>query len=223
MPSDGSPAFHALQAEAKARNLTILCAMGEAACADAPGLEPGTRTLLLLSPLEPDFYEGFEASDEMLDGRPDPYDRYTLRIVGKWADEIDAMDYYPFDTAQPFLAWAKASGGAHGSPVGMLAHREAGLWLSFRAALALDWAVGLPPPLPSPCAPCPAPCATACPVGALTQRGYDTERCKDWLSRPEGRDCMTYGCLVRHACPFGQGYPRLDRQSAFHMRAFRRN
>ena len=220
MQSDGSPAFKTLQAQARARNLVIHCAIDLDLCQDVRGVEPGARTLVLLSPLEPDFFEAFEASEEARDGRADPYDRYTLRIVSAWADALDAMDYYPFGPARPFLSWARDSGSVHGSPVGLLAHRESGLWLSFRAALALDREMALPAPLPSPCISCDAPCTRACPVGALTEAGYDTERCKDWLRRPEGRDCLTMGCLVRHACPSGQGFPRLDRQSEFHMRAF---
>lgn len=92
--------------------------------------------------------------------------------------------------------------------------------VSFRGALALKEAVEVPPAAPRPCDACAAPCLTTCPVGALTGAGYDLPACHAFLDQPEGRDCMTGGCLVRRACPLSQSYARLPEQSGYHMRQF---
>ena len=126
----------------------------------------------------------------------------------------------------PFQRWAQATGRIWQSPAGLLVHAEAGLWVSFRGALALPFDLALPPAA-RPCDSCAGkPCLNACPVGALgAQAGglYDVPRCHDYLARPEGQgSCMARGCGVRRACPLSQSHARLEDQSAYHMRQFHR-
>ncbi|GAB4287359.1 MAG: hypothetical protein Kow0058_07010 [Roseovarius sp.] len=190
-------------------------------------LPEGLAAVVLLGPREPGFWAMFTAQPEYADGRPDPLDRWSRRAVHALAGQFGARALFPFSGPphHPFPRWAVASGRAHVSPVGLLVHDEAGLWLSYRGAL------GLAQPLPeadrprrgavSPCAGCTArPCLTACPVDALRGDRYDVAACKTDLDRP-GNDCMTRGCAVRRACPVSRGHGRRDEQSAFHMRAFR--
>ncbi|UWQ21208.1 ferredoxin [Jannaschia sp. W003] len=187
-----------LAAAARARALVLL------------GVAPGG--IALLGPDPARFWSALAASPEW--GAPDPVDRWSARVVGAWADELDVEARFPFgDPPAPFVRWALAS-GCHLSPVGMLVHPEQGLTVSFRGALVVPGLAATT--APDPCTDCSAPCRTACPVGALRE-GYDVAACRAWLGSPQG-DCLARGCAARRACPLSQ--PRPDAQSAHHMRHF---
>ena len=186
-------------------------------------LPPDIATLILLGPSEPGFWPRFTASPEYADGLPDPLDRWSTRQIGALADTLGARAFFPFGGPpwQPFLQWALDSGRAHVSPVGLLVHDRAGLMVSYRGALGFAHALDLPDAPPKPCDTCATrPCLSACPVDALSPRGYDVEACKADLDRA-GNDCLSRGCAVRRACPLSQSHGRLEAQSAFHMRAFK--
>lgn len=188
---------------------------------DEAGLPQGTRTLLLIGPAEPGFWPHVTAQAEW-DGQPDPVDRWSRRVIGRLACDLGAKALFPFGGPpyQPFYQWALRTGQVWDSPVRLLVHARQGLMVSFRGALALKEAVPVPQPAARPCDTCPAPCRTACPVLALTDKGYDLPACHGFLDRPEGQTCMTGGCQVRRACPLSQSYARLPEQSAYHMRQF---
>lgn len=212
-----------LNDQARQRFLTITAGLPKALCDARGDLPAGTATLLMLSPDEPVFWPAFAASPEMNDGRPDPMDRWSQRVIGDWAGELGATPLFPFGGPpfRPFIQWALASGHVHSSPVGMMVHPTAGLFLSFRGALALPHAVDLPPPVPHPCDTCTTrPCLTSCPVAALGPDGYDVAACKGWLRRDANADCMTGGCIARRACPRGQSHGRVKAHSAYHMVQF---
>jgi ferredoxin len=196
---------------------------GFAAGPEDTGLPAGTRTLLLIGPAEPGFWAHLTAQPEW-DGRPDPVDRWSRRVIGRIACDLQAKALFPFGGPpwHPFYRWALRSGQVWDSPVRLLVHARQGLMVSFRGALALKEEVALPPPAPRPCDGCPAPCLTACPAGALTGAGYDIPACHAFLDQPDGAGCMTGGCLVRRACPVSQSYARLPEQSAYHMGQFHR-
>lgn len=182
----------------------------------------GCATLLLLGPREPGFWDHVTAAPEFSDGKPDPLDRWSRRVIGTMACDLGAKALFPFGGPpfQPFIAWAQKTGRAHVSPVTLLVHDMAGLMASWRGALALRDRLDLPPPPPSPCPTCPRPCETACPVGALDGTGYDIGACHAFLGTEAGRDCLDRGCRVRRACPVSETYGRRVEQSAFHMRSF---
>ncbi|MDP3338931.1 MAG: ferredoxin [Frigidibacter sp.] len=189
------------------------------------GLPEGTGTLLLLSPAEPGFWAHLTAQPEWLDGRANPIDRWSRRVIGKMACALGGKAYFPFGGPpwRPFQAWALRSGRAWASPVVFLVHEEMGLFASYRGAIALRERLVLPGPAVPPCEACEArPCLTACPAGALTGRGYDVPACHEFLSGPSGADCLDRGCAVRRACPVSAGHARLQVQSAYHMRLFHR-
>lgn len=186
------------------------------------GAPPGCGTLLLVGPDPVFFWDAFVASPEGTDGGADPLDRWSTRVVGGLAADHGATALFPFGGPpyQPFLSWARRSGSAWTSPVGLLVHERLGLFVSYRGALALAERLALPTPGPCPCETCAErPCLDACPVNALGGDGYDVPVCHHFLDTNPGRACMTKGCAVRRACPVAPGpWPRA--QSAFHMAAF---
>ncbi|MFN3936453.1 MAG: ferredoxin [Gemmobacter sp.] len=189
------------------------------------GFPPDIAAVLLIGPDGAGFWPHLATQPEWRDGRPDPIDRWSRRVIGRLACDLGGKAVFPFDGPpwRPFQSWAQRTGRIWQSPVGLLVHAEAGLWVSFRGALALRGDIDLPPPLPRPCDSCAdRPCLTACPAGALGAGGYDVPACHAWLDLPEGAGCMTFGCAVRRACPVSAGHGRMPEQSAYHMRQFHR-
>lgn len=204
---------------AAAENLTLLGGFHPAAADGAP---TGARTLVLVGPDGPGFWARFRASPEAGDGRRDPLDRWSARVVASIADALGATAVFPFGGPPhaPFLAWAQRTGEAWPSPVGMLVHARLGLFVSYRGALAFRQRLALPSPPPArPCDACARPCLGACPADALGPSGYDVASCHAWLDTGESASCLTSGCAARRACPVGAGL-RTEAQSAFHMADF---
>ena len=189
------------------------------------GLPDKIRTLVLLGPAEPGFWARVTSEPEFSDGTPDALDRWSRRVIGQFACDLGGKAYFPFTGPpwRPFIDWARRSGRAWPSEVGILVHDTAGLMVSYRGALGLTERLGLPPPGSRPCDTCIAkPCRTACPVVALTSQEYDIPTCKRYLGTVEGSDCLNSGCQVRRACPISQAYGRRPEQSGYHMRHFAR-
>lgn len=190
---------------------------------DAPRTPPGTRALALVAPLGGAvWWDIVTASPEWQDGRADPLDRWSRRILDGIAARLNATALYPFGGPPhlPFQTWALATGRVWASPVHLLVGADAGLWVSFRGALALPFALHLPP-APRPCDTCAGqPCRSACPVAALTPAGYDLPACRTYLDTAPGQICRTQGCRVRAACPVSIRHARVDAQSAYHMSRF---
>lgn len=205
---------------AHARHLRIL---GHFAPEDSHGLGHEVKTVVLLGPDEPHFWSAFEDSSEYRDGAPDPMDRWSARVIGDWAREIGGEAYFPFGGPPyaPFYQWALTTGAVWPSPIRLLIHAQSGLFVSFRGALGLPYAIPQAPVQDRPCDSCThQPCRSACPVAAFDGSGYDTIRCHDHLNTMAGADCMTKGCRARRACPISQNFGRVEAQSHFHMRSF---
>ena len=203
----------------------FLTAFGAFAARPDDALPPGTGTLVLLGPAEPGFWPHLTAQPEWQGGAPDPVDRWSRRVIGHIAADLGATALFPFGGPphHPFYNWALRSGRAWASPVRLLVHDTAGLFVSYRGALALPETLDLPPPPASPCRSCPTqPCRTACPVAALTDTGYDLPACHSFLDTRGGKDCLMGGCAVRRSCPASQAYARMPQQSAYHMGQFHR-
>lgn len=187
----------------------------------AKQLEGGTLVLLGAAA---EFWPTLTASPEWHDQQADPIDRWSSRVVGALASDLNARAYFPFGGPPyaPFIDWALKSGRTFSSPVGALVHDQVGMMISFRGALHFEHEFPVPTVSdPSPCASCLAPCTTACPVGALNSHSfYNVDACHGHLDTAEGQTCMTGGCLARLACPLSAGAERSAAQSAHHMRAF---
>tara|TARA_R110002096_G_scaffold14582_2_gene50635 strand:- start:45445 stop:46092 length:648 start_codon:yes stop_codon:yes gene_type:complete len=182
------------------------------------------KTLILLSPSS-DFWAIFKNSVEGTDKAKNPIDRWSLRVISALADEQFARPLFPFGGPPyaPFLDWAKQSGRAFSSPLGMLVHDTYGMMISYRGALAFDQKLQIPaPPTISPCNTCAdKPCLTACPVNAITDAGYNVDRCHQYLDTNAGETCMTQACQIRTACPVSVAVKRDPAHNLLHMRAFK--
>ncbi len=212
--------WRTLQKEARERHLNLL---GGFHPTPADRVPVSCKTLVLLGPDEPAFWPAFTQSAEYKDNRPDAMDRWSTRVINAWAQMRGATTLFPFGGAPflPFFSWATRTGRIHASPINFLVHDTAGLFVSFRGALALPELVDLPPSPQSPCNTCTdQPCRAACPVSALTPNGYDVPECKAYLDTPDGAGCMQTGCAVRRSCPVSERFGRLTAQSAYHMRHF---
>ncbi|MEM8554182.1 MAG: ferredoxin [Pseudomonadota bacterium] len=182
-----------------------------------------TATVVLLGPHPQAFWPIFTASPEALDGSADPMDRWSRRVTTGIAKSLNAAALFPFEGPpyQPFQRWALRSGRAWVSPVGFLVHDQAGLWVSFRGALALTEPLDTASTQARPCETCQSqPCRSACPVNAPQQSTYDTVACHAHLETAAGGDCLTQGCRARRICPLSERHGRNPLQSAFHMEAF---
>ena len=200
-----------------------LIPMGGFAAQPGDPVPAGTGTVILLGPDGARFWPRLTAAAEWADGAPDPVDRWSTRVVGALAAELGGTAIFPFgaDPALPFVSWALRSGQAFISPAHLLVHAEAGLWVSYRGALALPGAIDSPKATASPCDTCrDRPCLAACPPRALSAAAYDLPACHAFLDNGAGSVCMEAGCAVRRACPVSGAHGRDRAQSAHHMRAF---
>ena len=179
-----------------------------------------SRTILLVGPNEPYFWEIFIKSEEYKDGESHPLDRWSKRVIEKIAIKENTQVYFPFDKNEiwPFYSWALECSEMSESPIKLLVHNKKGLFLSFRGAIGLDFKIKDKRKTEGVCKTCHKPCITSCPVSALTPKGYNVKKCKEYLVSTEGKECKK-GCLVRRSCPFGSKL-RLPKQSEFHMKEF---
>lgn len=204
---------------------TGLFVSGVAPLTKADGLDHRFKSVALLSPDADAFWPIFEQSKELEDGRPDPIDRWSRRVIQVLANAVDGLAVLPFEGPpyHPFSTWAQRAGVAWQSPSGLLVHAVHGLWISFRGAVALGERRDAPPEInKSPCMSCSAPCLKACPVEAFSATSYAYGSCLTHVRSSDGAHCMELGCMARHACPVGQHLAPPLQQLHLHMRAFAR-
>ena len=139
----------------------------------------GVKTMLMIGPKEPFFWKIFKESREYHDGKEDPLDRWSERILKLIAKEQQVKTYFPFDTDKnwPFYSWALECDEINSSPIKLLVHNEKGLFISFRGALGLNYKVQYQTKPHSVCIDCSKPCETSCPVEALNSKGYNIKKC----------------------------------------------
>lgn len=212
---------------ATAAGVALRGAIHPAAEDHVPAMPDGrpAGTLILLGFVGRAQWPVFAGSAEAADGRADPLDRWSRRVIGGLAAELGAAALYPFGGPPwlPFQRWARKAEPVHSSPLGVLIHPDWGLWHSYRGALVFAERLDLPErrERPSPCDTCAEkPCLSACPVGAFTLERYDVGTCAGHIKSAAGRDCMELGCRVREACPVGAEHRFGPEQASFHMRAF---
>lgn len=177
----------------------------------------------------------FQQSAFYKDGLSDPLDRWTKRVLEELAAETGAGLALPFDRPYPpFQTWARRATGMCHSPLGILIHREYGLWFGLRGVFLFEVKVEnqdvnkliqSPSSVENPCDKClEKPCLSHCPVSAFDGGGLNVEVCFSHLKNIEDRgtrpDCLSKGCFARAACPVGIEYRYSDAQLQFHMNAY---
>lgn len=185
-----------------------------------PDLPDGTRALALVGPDRDRMWPVFSSAPEYADGRPDPLDRWSRRVLDAVAADLGGAALYPFGGPpfRPFMRWAAAGEGARPSPICLLITPDRGLWVSYRGALAFAATIDAPARIDrDPCLGCAAPCLSACPVDAFAGSAYDVRACLTHLVGAADADCHN-GCRARRACPAAEPPPAEQRR--FHMAAF---
>ena len=198
-----------------------LIILGELEVADTDPVPIEAQSILLLGPDEPNFWEIFKESEEFNDLEANPLDRWSKRVIDNIAGHNKCTALYPFggEPYKPFFSWALRSGSVWSSPVHLAVHKDKGLFVSFRGALAINQSKKINQSFENPCTKCPAPCLSACPVDAFTEVGYDVVTCKDHISSLDSSNCKSLGCNTRRACPVGANLRSFE-QSSFHMEKF---
>ena len=179
-------------------------------------------------------WKSFSASPMFDDGQADPMDRWSKSIAEPLARRWGGQALFPSDGPPylPFSRWAARAEPLQASQLKMQISAEYGLWHAHRFALALP-TIGPEDaaeatriaklPAADLCLRCEGqPCLGACPVLAFSAADYDVPACAAHLHAPEGADCMSRGCLARHACPVGAQYRYAASHAAFHMASFAR-
>ena len=179
---------------------------------------------LLIGNVGGSHWEVFQSSPEAGDGKPDPMNRWTERVIAPISTVFSCQARYPFgEDIWPFQRYAQAATGMKQSPIGLLIHPEYGLWTAFRAALMFE-GLNLPKrsvSKPHPCDDCSAkPCLSTCPINAFTKAGFAYQDCRSYLRTSAGKKCLNSGCLARKSCSVGREYLYEDDHQAFHMKAF---
>ena len=94
------------------------------------------RTILLVGPKEPFFWDVFKKSSEYRDNKESPLDRWSKKTIAEIAIKSNSRSFFPFEAPfQPFIDWAKKCSTMGSSPVRLLVHKEKGKFISFRGAL----------------------------------------------------------------------------------------
>ncbi len=215
-----------VEAALRAAGLTPRGGFHPAADDGVPALADGRAagTLVLAGNVGGSLWQAFSRGREAAD-EPNALDGWSRRVLSVLAGKFGGHAIFPSDGPPylPFQRWAQRAEPVHPSPIGPLIHPDHGLWHAYRGALAFGERLDLPPrdTRPSPCESCAdKPCLTTCPVGALTDEGYDVPACATHIATEAGADCMEQSCRARRACPVGRDYTYGPEQSRFHMAAF---
>ena len=202
--------------------------LGRSDAVDAPPDRRPMAALMLVGWRGREGWSAFSTSEERLDGRPDPLDRWSRRVIGDIATAFDGLAIFPFETPPPpFQGWGRRAEGIGASPLGLSIDAEVGLWHAFRGAVAVADDLGEEAGAQDvPCDTCaPRPCLSACPANAFGgtggEAGYDVAACRGFLESHAGGLCRTDGCRARDACPVGRRHRYAPDQIRFLMSAFR--
>lgn len=185
-----------------------------------------------------DMWQVFTDSEHYNGQLPNPMDHWTASVLGEIAMDVGAGLALPFDRPYPpFQAWAKRATHLSNSPLGVLVHREYGLWFGLRGVMfvkvnvenqQLDKLIQQLVIDNHPCDACiDKPCLSVCPVKAFNNDGLDVRACYSYLEETTKSgtepDCLEKGCAARAACPVGADYIYCTEQLRFHMNSYYSN
>ena len=180
-------------------------------------------------------WQKFIATRQFDDGKPDPLNRWTGKVLDEIASEFGAKLKLPFERPfSPFQAWAMKAAQLTQSPLGILMHPRLGLWFGLCGVLffqvnvknqEVEKLIQQRQQTNDICQKClRKPCLSACPVSAFGKNSLDVSDCFSHLDRVQNSqispDCLQEGCGARSACPVGIENKYSNKQLRFHMRAY---
>jgi epoxyqueuosine reductase QueG len=158
-------------------------------------------------------------------GHPDPLDRYTQATIERVALPLlrgaENRVVYPFrfpEDPVAFVHLAECAGLGRRSLLGVLVHPVYGPWIALRAAVLTPERLWAPRPADGfdPCPTCTErACIAACPVGAVSDAGWDVPRCTGHRLGPEER-CAPR-CHARYDCVIGREHRYPPDALAYHQ------
>jgi len=166
-------------------------------------------------------------ADPQWERRHDPLDDFTRDVVEReivlplsahgWRFAV----VYPFvNSGQTlhFMELGRLAGIGGPSLLGVLIHPIYGPWIALRAALLMDQMLDQPGDALGfdPCPGCiPRSCIPACPVGAISDSGWDVMKCLK--HRVEAAPDCTDGCYSRLRCVVGPQHRYPDDEIRHHQ------
>jgi hypothetical protein len=182
----------------------------------AGAIDPGTRSIVVIGNGGGAFWQAYQRHADANPGwehRDHPLDDFTRDVVERHiADPLQSRDIrctvvYPFVGEAGnlhFMELGRMAGIGGPSRIGVLIHPTNGTWIAMRAAFLLDQALDEPGEGLGfdPCPRCiPRTCMSACPVGAVSDRGWDVIQCV--RHRVEAQPDCAAGCHSRMNCVIG--------------------
>jgi hypothetical protein len=190
---------------------------------------PDGKSLVVIGNGGRAFWDGFRAycenHQDFARRESHPLDAYTMVVIESALPPllqsvgVAGRILYPFDFEREpvsFVHLGAMAGLAARSLLGVLVHPEFGPWIALRAALLLNVEIEPTAVVPfDPCGGCAGkPCITACPAGAVSERGWDVPGCAAYRLGHEDRDLSKFGSLSlwgRARVRAGDDEPVLDR------------
>lgn len=195
---------------------------------------PRGQSLIVVGNGGGEFWSGFrdycETHPGFREDDAEPLDRYTLFLIERELPALIAASgatgrlLYPFRFASDpvsFVHLGAVAGLGARSLLGVLVHPEYGPWIALRAAVLLDAPIEPTPIVPfDPCGTCmEKPCLRACPVAAVTERGWDVPLCSAYRLRGGGQthpNCNDR-CDARWQCVYGRAHRYPPDALAYHQ------
>jgi len=193
-------------------------------------IDPSTRSIVVIGNGGGDFWHDYRrhaAANPGWTQRDHPLDDFTREVVEREvADPLRARGLrctivYPFVSDGGnlhFMELGRLAGIGGPSLIGVLIHPKFGTWIAMRAALLMTELLDEPGDAVGfdPCPRCvPRTCMPACPVGAISDHGWDVIKCV--RHRVEAAPDCSAGCYSRLRCVIGPEHRYPDDELRHHQ------
>lgn len=196
----------------------------------ARAIDPRVRSIIVIGNGGGAFWQSYRRHVDANPGwdlRDHPLDDFTRAVVEREiAGPLRARNFrftivYPFVSDAGnlhFMELARIAGIGGPSLIGVLIHPRYGTWIALRAALLMEEMLDEPGDALGfdPCPRCvPKSCMPACPVGAVSERGWDVIKCV--RHRVEAAPDCSAGCYSRLDCVIGPQHRYPDDELRHHQ------
>jgi epoxyqueuosine reductase QueG len=196
----------------------------------ARAIDPHARSIIVIGNGGSAFWQAYGRrvdADPAWARRDHPLDDFTREVVEREiapalrARNLRFTIVYPFVSDAGnlhFMELGRLAGIGGPSLIGVLIHPKYGTWIALRAALLLEEMLDNPGDGLGfdPCPRCiPRSCMPACPVGAVSERGWDVIKCV--RHRVEAAPDCSAGCYSRLHCVIGPEHRYPDDELRHHQ------